>query len=213
MPGAEAAAVLGLISSVISIIAGAKKFYDATTSSEGLPEAFREVANRLPIITDILAAAERRIQKGYVAEDSCKGVKQVIKACQEKAKRLEDLFRKVIPSDNASRRERYLSAVRTLGKGNEVEKLMKGILENVLLLACEHNMEIATKDQLEQIAKAIREVSAIPPSVPENGFQEASFTANFYGSGTQYNAQGEYISQGDGRQYFSGGGPMHFGKD
>jgi hypothetical protein len=213
MSGAEAIAVLGLISSIISIIDGTKQVYEATTSAQGLPEAFREVAGRLPIITNILAAAEKYIKEGEVREDLCKGVKQVIQACQEKAKKLEDLFRKVIPGDNASRRERYLSAVRTLGKGNEVEKLMKGMLEDVQLLVCEHNMKIATKVQLEQVSKAISEVSDIPLSAPENGFQESSFTANYSGSGAQYNAQGEYIAQGNARQFNSGGGPMHFGKD
>jgi hypothetical protein len=87
-----------------------------------------------------------------------------------------------------------------LGKGNEVEKLMKGMLEDLQLLVGEHNMRIATKAELEQVAKAISEVSAIPPSVPENGFQEPSFTANYSGSGNQYNAQGEHIAQGNARQ-------------
>jgi hypothetical protein len=213
MSGAEAIAILGVISSIISIIDGTKQVYDATTSTEGLPEAFREVAGRLPIITSILGAAEQRIKEGNVTEDLYTGIKQVIKACQDKAKNLEDLFRKVIPGDNASRRRRYLSAVRTLGKGNEVERLMKGMLEDVQLLACEHNMKIATKAQLEQVAKAISEVSDNPPSVPENGFQEPRLMANYSGSGAQYNAQGEYIAQGNARQYNSGGGPMHFGKD
>lgn len=213
MSGAEALAVLGVIASIISIIDGTKQVYDATTSAEGLPKAFREVAGRLPIITNTLGAAEQCIKEGVVSEASYKGVKQVIQACQDKATKLDGLFRKVIPGDNASRRERYLSAVRTLGKGNEVEKLMKGMLEDVQLLAGEHNMKIASNTQLEKIVKAISDVSAIPTSVPENGFQEPSFTANYSGSGNQYNAQGEYIAQGNARQYNSGGGPMHIGKD
>jgi hypothetical protein len=210
MSGAEAILVLGLISSIISFVDGTKQVYDAATSAEGLPEAFREVAGRLPIVTNILDASKQYIKEGHVNEDSCKGVKHVVEACLGKAKKLDDLFQKVIPGDSASRRQQYVSAVRTLGKGNEVEKLMKGILEDVQLLACERDMKIAIKVQQEQIAKAITEISAVPPSVPEN---EASFTANYSGSGTQYNAQGEYIAQGNARQYNSAGGPMHFGKD
>jgi hypothetical protein len=199
MSGAEAILVLGLISSIISFVDGTKQVYDAATSAEGLPEAFREVAGRLPIVTNILDASKQYIKEGHVNEDSCKGVKHVVEACLGKAKKLDDLFQKVIPGDSASRRQQYVSAVRTLGKGNEVEKL-----------ACERDMKIAIKVQQEQIAKAITEISAVPPSVPEN---EASFTANYSGSGTQYNAQGEYIAQGNARQYNSAGGPMHFGKD
>lgn len=213
MSGTEAVAVVGIISSIISIIDGTKQVYDAITSTQGLPEAFREVASRLPIITSILSAAEQCIKAEGVSEELCKGTKPVIQACQEKAKKLEVLFRKVIPSDNASRRERYLSAIRTLGKGNEVEKLMKGILEDSQLLVGEHHMRIAAKVQLEKVVKAINEVSAIPLSVPENEFQESSLTANYSGSGSQYNAQGQYIAQGNARQYNAGGGPMYFGKD
>jgi hypothetical protein len=131
MPGAEVIAVLGVISSIVSIVDGTKQVYDAAASAEGLPEAFREVADRLPIITNILDASKQYIKDKDVSEDSCKGVRHVVEACQEKAKKLDDLFHKVIPGDSASRRERYFSAIRTLGKGNEVEKLMKGMLEDV----------------------------------------------------------------------------------
>jgi len=54
MSGAEAILVLGVISSVISIVDGAKQAYDAAASAEGLPEAFREVAARLPIVRNTL---------------------------------------------------------------------------------------------------------------------------------------------------------------
>jgi N-terminal domain on NACHT_NTPase and P-loop NTPases len=213
MSGAEAIAVLGVISSIISIVDGTKQVYDAATSAEGLPEAFREVATRLPIISDILGKTERYIKEARVSADAYEGVKQVIQACQDKATKLEVLFRKVIPGENASRRERYIAAVKTLGKGNVVEKLMKGVLQDLQLLVGERSTGIATKEEIEQLARAIKDVSAIPPSIPESELQEHNFTANYSGSGTQYNAQGEYIAQGNARQYNSGGAPMHFGKD
>lgn len=45
MSGAEVIAVLGVISSVIAIVDGTKKVYDAASDAHGLPEAFREVAD------------------------------------------------------------------------------------------------------------------------------------------------------------------------
>lgn len=213
MSGAEATAVLGVISSIISIIDGTKKVYDTATNARGLPEAFREVADRLPIIEEILDSAKQHIGERKVDDDSCKGVKHTVEACEEKAKKLEELFRKAIPSDGASDLKRYYKAVKALGKGSGVEKLMKGMLEDLQLLACEHGMKTATGAQQEQIVKAITEVSAISPSVPENEFQETGFTNKNYGTGTQNNAQGENIAQGSARQYMSGGGTMNFGKD
>ena len=56
-------------------------------------------------------------------------------------------------------------------------------------------------------------MSAVLASVPEHVSQEAGFTNNNYGSGTQYNTQGEYVAQGSARQYNSAGGAMHFGTE
>ena len=213
MAGAEVIAVLGVISSIISIVDGTKKVYDAATNAQGLPEAFREVAGRLPIIGNTLESTKQSIEERKDNNDSCKGVKHIVEACEEKARKLEDLFHKVIPAEGAADLKRYYKAVKAWGKGSEVENLMKGMLEDVQLLACEHGIKTATKDQQEQIIKAILEVSAVSPSVPEHEFQETGFTNTNYGSGTQYNARGENIAQGSARQYISGGGMMNFGKD
>jgi hypothetical protein len=210
MSGAEAIAVLGLISSIIAIVDGTKQIYDAATNAQGLPEAFREVASRLPIVTNILDSAKLDIRDKD--EASCKGVKPIVETCEKKAETLKELFRKAIPTDGARDVERYWKAVKAYGRGNEVENLMKGILEDVQLLACEHGMKTATKDQQEQIAWAITEVSTVAPSVPEYIFRDTGFSATNSG-GPQYNAMGEYIAQGQVRQYISGGGSMHFGKD
>ena len=213
MSGIEAIAVLGVISSVISIIDGTKQVYDAATNAQGLPEAFREVAGRLPIIENILSSTQQRIHRGDVDVNSCQGVKHIIEACEKKAKKLDDLFHKAIPANNTSDLKRYCKAVKAYGKGNEVENLMKGILEDVQLLACERGVKTATETQQEQIVKAIKNISVIPPSVPQDVFQETGFTNTNYGPGTQYNAQGENVAQGSARQYNSAGGAMHFGMD
>jgi hypothetical protein len=161
MSGAEAILVLGVISSIIAVVDGIKQAYDAATNAQGLPEAFREISGRLPIVVNILVSAKQYIDEGDVDEDSCKGVKRVVEACEKKAKKLDELFHKAIPEDGASDLKRYYKAVKAYGKGNEVENLMQGMLEDVHLLACEHGMKTATKAQREQIAHAITEVSAI----------------------------------------------------
>ena len=150
MSGAEAIVVLGVISSVIAIIDGTRKVFDAATDIKGLPKEFREAADRLPIVRNILGSAKQSIEKGDVDEESCRGVQNVVKACETKARHLDELFHKVLPAEGASRRERYLLAFRTLGKGTEVEKLMKGMLDDVQLLASERGMRVVPDDQQEQ---------------------------------------------------------------
>jgi hypothetical protein len=212
MSGAEAILVLGVISSIIAIVDGTKQAYDAASNAAGLPTAFREVAARLPIVQNILRSADRHIRDRNTENEWCEGIKPVVEDCKSKATRLEGLFQAVLPADGASRSERYLKAVRTLGKGNRVELLMKGILEDVRLLADNHGMNAITKTEVEQIIAAITEVSALPPSIDEA--QDTAFTNVNYGPGPQnnYNAQGDqYNNLGGGKQYNAH--TMHFGDD
>lgn len=58
MSGAEAALVIGLIASVVTTVEVVEKLYDAAQDARGQPEAFRQVAARLPLIIDILRTAE-----------------------------------------------------------------------------------------------------------------------------------------------------------
>ena len=212
MSGAEAGLVLGVISSIIAIVDATKKVYDAATDTKGLPEAFREVAGRLPIVESILGSAKQNIEEKGVKNDSRKGVENTVKACKEKAEKLQELFNKVVPGEGASRMERYRMALKVPGKGHKVEKLMQGILEDVNLLMGEKSINSAGKAQQEQILKAIKEIAAVAPSVPEQEIQQTGFTNSNYGSGTQYNAQGENVAQGNAQLYNSAGGSMSFGR-
>ena len=213
MSGAEAIAVLGVVSSIIAIVDGTKKVYDAAKDARGLPEAFREVAGRLPIVESTLSTVESHIKGKIVDEDACRAVKSVAEACETKTKKLGDIFQKALPREEASDLKRYYRAVKAYGKGNEVEILMKGILEDLQLLACEHGMRTATLAEQEQIVEAMKKMSTIPPSTSDESAEETGFLNSNLGSGTQYNAQGGNVAQGNARQYISGGGAMHFGTE
>jgi hypothetical protein len=221
MSGAEFVAVAGVISSIIAIIDGIKQVVDAAAEAEGLPKAFRQASTKLPMISDILEAAKQNFDIDNISGVE-KSVTLVIDGCQDKWNTLNDLFEKVVPEDKASRVERYYNAVKTLGKGGKVESLMKGMLEDIQLLAsvktmttskAERVIQTVTAAQREKVAKAITDIEAWPPSVPEEVFQEGSYTNNNYGAGQQYIAQGgaeQNNFQGNSRQYHSGGGPQTF---
>ncbi|PQE17052.1 Kinesin light chain 3 protein [Rutstroemia sp. NJR-2017a BBW] len=102
------------------------------------------------------------------------------------------MFRKVVPQDNTPRLERYRLAVNILANGNRVEILMKGILEDLI--------------------KAIEEMSTMLPSLPEDmpgnsiiSYGSGTINANtglrcIYNntsSGKQFNADNQYF----GKQY------------
>ncbi|KAH6976720.1 hypothetical protein EDB80DRAFT_899880 [Ilyonectria destructans] len=169
MSGAE---VIGLISGIIAIVDAAVKVYTATTNASGLPEAFHDVAKRLPLVQETLQTAGGHLNTTNPDEAFYKAMKPVLEGCKDKATRLAEIFEKAIPQADASRMERYLLAARTLGKGSTVESLTKGILDDVQLLAGNRVTKLATEAEIGELIRAAREVSAIPTSLP-GGFDSS----------------------------------------
>ncbi|PVH74235.1 hypothetical protein DL98DRAFT_658902 [Cadophora sp. DSE1049] len=189
MSGAEFIAVAGVISSIIAVVDGISQVVDAASEVEGLPKAFRQASYKLTLVSDILEATKHNFEADNVSGVE-KSVTLVDDDCKDKWKTLNDLFDKVIPEEKASRVDRYYKAVKTLGKGGKVESLMKGILEDIQLLATiktmtttnvEKVIKTVTAAQEEKVANAITDVAAWPPSVPDDG---------------------------EAKQYHSGGGPQ-----
>ena len=188
------------ISSVIKIIQETKQFYDAATDATGLPEAFREVAKNLPLVKDTL-----RLVKDSVNDETCTAINPVIKTCERKALSLKKLFEKVAPMEGAKRMERYEKALRTLGKGNRVEDLMREILKELQLLAA--NRAFANGAKLAELAATIKaameKLSEIQPSAPDSVFDAPSFTnIDHHGDGIQNNI----TSSGDHKIFNNTGG-------
>jgi hypothetical protein len=165
MSGAEAAFVVGLISSVISIIEATKTVYDAAKDAKGQPEAFRQVAARLPLVTAILHKAKERTQT--LDEMAQEALEPTLESCKTKAEKLEKMFRKVIRTDDDKWYDRYKKAVGTLGKQGRVEGLMEGILKDIQVLACERLMGTATDSQVKEIEAAIKQMEDMPSSLLE----------------------------------------------
>jgi hypothetical protein len=213
MSGAEVSLVLGLISSTITVIESCKKLYDAAKDAHGLPEAFRKVHARIPLVESILRSAEQPFRDHQVNDATATAMKGLVQACNQKVSAINDKFKKVLPTEGAGRLERYYKVVRTLGKGNEVESLMQGILEDIRVLVGDHNLKGPSAADMQKLTEAINDLSDVEPPVPEYVWEESGITAHNSGTGTQYNAHGEYIAQGNDRQYNSGGGAQSFGKD
>jgi hypothetical protein len=165
MSGAEAGFVVGLISGVISIIEAAKTVYDAAEDAKGQPEAFRQVAARMPLVIEILRSAKERAQA--LDGTALDAIEQTLESCKVKAENLKKIFHKVIRKDNDKWYERYKKVLGTLGKGDTVERLMEGILKDIQVLVCERLMGTATDAQVKEIQEAIKEMNEMPSSLPD----------------------------------------------
>ncbi|KAH8200762.1 hypothetical protein TruAng_005079 [Truncatella angustata] len=164
MSGAE---IIGIISGIIAIVDATVKVYAAATDASGLPEAFRDVAKRLPLVRETLQTAWGYLDVANPDEAFCNAMKPILEDCADKAKRLAVIFEKVVPQANNSKTERYWRVTRTLLKGDTVESLMKGVLIDVQLLTGNRVTKLPTESEIaDRIQEAIERVSAIPPSLP-----------------------------------------------
>lgn len=215
MSATEAGLVLGLISSIITVVDTIAKVYGDVKDAEGIPMAFQEITRRLPLLRDTLRIAEVHITEGGLDEESCRAIKPALAGCKDKALRLEIMFRKVIPQASTPRPERYRLAVNALGEGNQVETLIKGMLEDVILLTGDQVVKATTKAEVEKLIKAIEELSAMPPLVlkdtskdtPRNSINNYSsgITNANTSKGTQNN------NNANGKQFI--GTNQYFGED
>ena len=175
MSGAE---VIGIISGVIAIIDATTKIYSAAKDASGLPEAFRDIATRLPLVCNTLQTLSGNLTSTIPDEECCEAIKPVLQRCESRETQLEKIFKDVIPPADASRMERCALAALTWGKGDTVESLMKGILEDVQLLTSNRIAELPTQTSVAAVIReVIEEVSAIPPLLP-NGIPPRSVVEN-----------------------------------
>ena len=209
MSGAEAITILGLISSVITIIETSRDLYDAASSAQGLHEAFRAVSQNIPLVLNILRDCKKvqeQINQDYSLttdadrkrdiEESSKAVEPLILACEENAKRLQEIFQKVVPDEDAGWAERYKKAAHAVmpGKKRKVEDLMKEILEKLQLLHTSQFFKSENEQKNEKKSKeleaAISQLSELPSSLPED---EGRYS--HHGSGAMF------INPGLGKQH------------
>ena len=211
MSGAEAAFVLSLISSVISICEATKTIYEAAKDAKGQPEAFRQVNAQLGLVIVILDRSKEKAKK--VDEASQDALEPILESCKAKAENLNKIFQKVIRKDDDKWYDRYKKAVGALGRGQKVESLMAGILKDIQVLACEKLTEVASEAQVREIKEAIKEMNEMPSSLQDE--TGGSVTLNHQGSGSNYaNTAGGFWNSGSGNLTQNDiKGDAHFGKN
>ncbi|KAF5586011.1 Het-eN [Fusarium subglutinans] len=170
--------VIGLVSAILTILETIGQLSDAIKNAKDLPPAFREVADKLPIVREILQSVEKHLSTS-ADQRTDEAIQAVLKHCREKAKKLEKLFKAVDPSEDTSSFRRYALMVRSLGKGHRVEVLSKGMMEDVKLLVQNHTAQAATEEQVAKLTEAIEEISSMEPSLAE----EEAVSQTHYGSG------------------------------
>lgn len=208
MSGAEAAFVIGLVSGVIAIVEATKTVYDAAKDAKGQPEAFRQVAARLPLVIKILGQAKERLLT--LDETDQEAQEDLLKSLKDKTAKLEEIFQKVVRKDDDKWYERYTKAAKTVLKGDKVEGLMEGILKDIQVLAFERLTGVATEADKKEVEEGIKHMKQLPPSLEG---ETAYVVQNHQGSGNNNaNTGAGAMHTGTGDLYHNNiQGSAHFG--
>ncbi|KAL7794650.1 hypothetical protein V8C43DRAFT_304648 [Trichoderma afarasin] len=132
------------------IIAATIMVCRAAEDISNLPQLYRDIYARLPIVQDLLegaiAAGER--EGGSSAATSRQALTGILENCSKKALRLKTILEDVIQVSNS---ESFMGnvtyAAKTVQHGRKVNKLFDTILSDVQLLANYYSIKKATQTQ------------------------------------------------------------------
>jgi hypothetical protein len=187
--------VIGSISAVITLLGASIKIYDSAQNDAKLSETFEIVRSRLPVILHILQRCKDDLEPGKesMPPEVCDALEKLLDACDEKARKLREIFEKVIPGEKDSWEKRYAKVIRRLGKGNKVEELMATLTQDVQLIVNNNGVNSATPEQNVELEHILKEMKSVKSSTLE---EECTAIAFHSGGGAQTNN----VNSGSGQQ-------------
>lgn len=163
---AEAAALIGLVASIASLvdlsIKVVSRLHDFISKSSDIPESFRSLWLRLPLLTATLQRIQSQTEAGRFPDDVTKALKALIDSTSEQLSTVQICLSKVLPSNDASMLERALKALKSLAKEHKIQEALEKIYKNNdLLVLHQTTQHVDTGDRiLEELSK----LSVAPPA-------------------------------------------------
>ncbi|KAM5431737.1 hypothetical protein MferCBS31731_007797 [Microsporum ferrugineum] len=189
-----------LIMITIIPLNSATEWYNTVKDDKNLREAFHGAGQGVLLVKKALDATKTQ-PDGCSLSGEPASVRSLLLACNAKSKLVESIFKEVALAPKDSRYDRYQAAVRREGKGDAVEALVGGMMEDVCDMVKGSTIEAAMESHVKELREAIEKLSNMEPSMPSEPRQDSKYV--HYGSGDQFNAPG-------GTQNKSSGNGNHF---
>ena len=166
---AEAVAIVGLVASIASLIELSAKvlsrLHDFTSKSSEVPESFRSLSTRLPLLTATLQHIQSQAEDSRFPDSVTKALKAVIDDTSRQISDIQISLSKVLPLDGASKLERALKALKSLAKEDKVQQALEKIYRNnEILVLHQTTWHIDTGDR---ILEALSKLSVTPVTLPD----------------------------------------------
>ena len=128
---AEALAIVGLVSSIITFVDAAQKVVsrlkDYWESGRELPKAYANVRNQLAFMVPEVEEMKNEYHKGLIPADKAVGLHDAIEACNRQTARLNAILDDVLPAPNDSKIQRGRKSLRSLRREKEVAGIQASI--------------------------------------------------------------------------------------
>ena len=165
---AEAATIIGLVASITSLVELSAKvvsrLYDFTSKTADIPESFRSLSTRLPLLTATLQRIQSQAEADRFPVDMIKALKGVVDDTSKQVSDVQSFVAKVLPADDASKLERALKALKSLAKEDKVQRALKKINgNNEILVLYQTTRHVDTGDC---VLEALSKLSVTPPTLP-----------------------------------------------
>ena len=166
---AEAVAVVGLVASIATLVELSAKvlsrLHDFTSKSSEVPESFRSLTTRLPLLTVTLQHIQPLAEDGRSPDNMTKALKAVIDDTSKQISDIQISLSKVLPSDGASRLERALKVLKSLAKEDKVQQALAKIYKNNKILVLHQTTWHV--DTGNHILEALSKLSITPATLPD----------------------------------------------
>ena len=156
---AEAITIIGLVASIASLIELTAKvvsrLHESTSKSSEVPESFRSLSIRLPLLTATLRYIQSQAEESRFPDNVTKALQVVVNDTSKQVFNLEFSLSKVLLSDGASKLKRALKALKSLAKEDKVQQALEKIgKNNDLLVLHQTTRHVDTGDRiLEELSK------------------------------------------------------------
>jgi N-terminal domain on NACHT_NTPase and P-loop NTPases/NB-ARC domain len=163
---AEAAAIVGLVASIASLVELSAKvvslLHEFTSKATEIPESLRSLLIRLLLLTATLQCIQMQAEAGRLPDDVTNALKAVVDNTSEQVSAVQNCLSKILPPDGASKLERASKALKSLAKEDKVQQAMEKIHKNNdILILHQTTRHVDTGDRiLEEMSK----LSLTPPA-------------------------------------------------
>ncbi|KAF9869242.1 hypothetical protein CkaCkLH20_13287 [Colletotrichum karsti] len=212
---------LSITASTLAVIQSLIAAFEAIRHIKGLPKAFNNVGESLPLVKETLELAQEVLCEENPDDAVKRETAKTLQDCQKKAKVINSIFKNI---EEGRKKEKdakdwsffsrfYREKVLPMGKAHKVEKLMEQVLAKLKILGINQIFRARAdfQSQVEKLSSAIRALSEVEPSLEDSEFDAAAtnYTMNVsdYGRGLMATGENANVTMGD---RFEAAGSMNF---